>query len=80
MPLEEAESLTSDQVVVWSLALSRVVGTAEQSALTPSAFPLEESMTSSYRTPHNTLQPLPSVMPPSIDLEDLISYPDLQAR
>ena len=37
-------------------------------------------MTSSYRIPHITLQRLPSVLPPSIDLEDLISYPDPQAR
>ena len=37
-------------------------------------------MTPSYITPHSTLQRLPSDLPPSVDLEDLISHPDSQAR
>ena len=47
--------------------------------LLPQHIPLEEPWTSSYRTSHSTLQLLPSVLPPSVDLEGLISHPDPQA-
>ena len=40
----------------------------------PQELPLEELRTPSYRTPHNTLQRLPSVLLPSVNLEDRIIH------
>ena len=74
MSLEEEESFASDQCnqELW-----------EWQSIRPwfsQHLPLEEPRTTSYRTPHNTPEWLPQVLPPSVDLEDLISHPDSKAQ
>ena len=65
MSLEEAESFTS---AIKSCKTSRACDHDSRSNL-----PVDKPRKSCHRTPHNTLQQLTSVMPPSVDLEDLIS-------